>query len=218
MAKKVGLGFLAFMCGTMSLAGISSFFRDLTTNPGIAVSEFIMAILFGAATIFIILKMFSRRIRIIPESRKFSRGSKLPIVPNAGLVLMPGEVCHIAEKAQIGKLKTVIGSVQRSSGTRVHGVFGVTSYRGSSRSRETNEDIIDKSSGMLYVTNRRIVMAAPKYGFEEPLEAVTAVTPYANSFDIQMRHNNYTVFVREPAYLSSVLQAAVSMKIRAINR
>lgn len=217
MRKKVGLGFLALMCGTMSLAGFSTFFNDLVSNPGAAMSDLVMALLFGAITVFIILKLFGRRIRVIPESRKYSPGNKLPIVPSAGLILAQGEVCHIADKAQIGALKTIKGSVRKSSGTSVYGLFG-TSYSGSSRSRSTSEDVIDKSAGMLYVTNKRIVMAAPKYGFEEPLESVTAVTPYANSFDIQLKRGNYTIFVREPVYASSVLQAAVSLKVRGAMR
>ena len=209
MVKRVGLGFLAFMCGTMFLAGVSTFLDNLFTNPARAMSDLAVTAVFGALTVFIILKLFGRRIRVIPETRKYLPGSKLPIVPNAGLVLMPGEVCHIAEKAQAGVLKTVTGSVRRSSGTRVRGLLG-TSYSGASRSRSTSEDVIDRSSGMLYVTNKRIVIAAPKYGFEAPLELVTSVTPYANSFDLQMKRGNYTIFVREPVYTSSVLQAAVS--------
>ena len=168
MVKRVGLGFLAFMCGTMFLAGVSTFLDNLFTNPARAMSDLAVTAVFGALTVFIILKLFGRRIRVIPETRKYLPGSKLPIVPNAGLVLMPGEVCHIAEKAQAGVLKTVTGSVRRSSGTRVRGLLG-TSYSGASRSRSTSEDVIDRSSGMLYVTNKRIVIAAPKYGFEAPL-------------------------------------------------
>ena len=216
-SKKFGFSFLAFMCGVTAITGLCAFFSDLVSSPRTAANDLIVFVLFGTITLFALLKLFGRKVRLIPESRKYSPGSKLPVVSNSGLTVYPGEICHIAERVQIGVLTTVKGTVRKSSGTRVRGLSGI-SYSGSSRSQTVNKDVLDKNPGTLYVTNRRIVVASSKYGFAEPLESVTAVTPYANSFDVQLKRGNYTIFVRDPLYISSVLQSAISLKVRGTSR
>ena len=204
---KRGLwGFLTFTCAMMALAGISAFSTDQNST------DLILGILFIPLTALCARKFFRPESRFFPERRTYIPGSPLPIVPSPGLVLAHGEICHLAERVKVGRLKTVrTGTVTSHSGGGIRVAKGFSIRSGTSVSRSILKDVLDTTPGTLYVSNRRIVAASPKYNFDKPLSALSSYTMYTDGFALQFGKETFTVLVKEPIYAMDVLLTAVSV-------
>lgn len=205
--KKLWI-FLTFFCGITVFAGISAFFRTVATEGAKAVPNFILGLICIPLTILCAHKLLQPA-RHIPESRVYNPGAPLPIVSSGTLFLSPGEVCHINESAKSGKLKTITtGYTGGSAGVSVRVAKGLTLHSGSTRGTPVRKSVMDTSGGTFYVTNKRIVMISPKYGFDKPLSSISGIKMYTDGFSIQAGSSHYTILLKEPLYVANVLIAA----------
>lgn len=202
-----GWGVLTFICGNLAAIGIGSI-----TAPG-GSQNFLIGII--CAALMCLCAKKAGGIRFLPESRKYTPGDPLPITVCPGLLLTDGEICHICENIKIGKIKNVsVGSVSSRSGGSVRIARELSIHSGSSRSRTIRADVFDASNGKLYVTNKRVVAASPKYSFNERLSSIATISLYSDGFALQFGSKNYTIIVREPTYVATVMQIAAQASIQ----
>lgn len=203
-----GWGFLAFICGNLAAIGIGS-----VSTPG-GLQNLLVGIVFAALTILFIKKA-GGSVRILPESRKYNPGDPLPITACPGLFLEKDEIGHLCEKVQIGKVKNVsTGSVTTHSGGSVRVARGLSVHSGTSYTTTKRADVLDKSAGTLYVTNKRIIGASPKYSFNQKHSSLTSVKMYTDGFALQFGSKSYTILTSDPVYVSVILQIANRMNVR----
>lgn len=142
-----------------------------------------------------------------PAILEFTPGSELPIVPAAGLLLAPQEVCHICMPAQSVKLKqAVVGYSGGHGSMSVRVARGVTLRTGSSRGTPIRDTVMEKYPATLYVTNRRIVLVSPNMGFDKPIDSLTAISPYSDTIILQFGATAKTIAINSPEYVAGVIQ------------
>jgi hypothetical protein len=151
------------------------------------------------------------KFHLIPEHRSYAPGSPLPIVDPGNMFLASGEVCYAKEAAKSCKLKTqTVGYSGGGGGVSVRIAKGVTLHSGSRRSAPIKKTYLDKSPGVLYITNKRIIMASSTYPFDRKLSAISAITPYTDGFALHVGSAIHTVLVKEPIYVTNILRAAIA--------
>lgn len=107
----------------------------------------------------------------VEEVRNLSQADKIAmlesyIVHSPGINLSNGEVCYYAGPAQSYHTKNVVTS-RRSigSGMSFRIAKGVRYHVGGGSSQNVREDVVEKFDGRFCLTNKRVIMFAPKYGF-----------------------------------------------------
>lgn len=202
-----GWSVLTFICGNLAAIGIGSI-----TAPG-GSQNFLIGII--CAVLMCLCAKKACAGRFLPENRKYNPGDPLPVTVCPGLLLSGDEVCHICENIKIGKVKNVsVGSVSNRSGGSVRVARGLSIHSGSSRSRTIRADVFDASNGKLYVTNKRVVAASPKYSFNERLSSIVTISLYSDGFALQFGSKNYTIIVRDPTYVATIMQIAAQASIQ----
>ncbi len=97
------------------------------------------------------------------------------IVTKPKIILKPNEVCYFQKKAfAIHTKNVVIGNWRTGS----HSSARIGRYslgESSSQSFNTRGDVTEKSEGILFITNQRMVLNSPKFGFEIPLRKITTL-------------------------------------------
>lgn len=196
-----GWGALTFICGNLAAIGIGS----ITASDGL--QNFPAGIICAVLMCFCAKKTVGAR--FLRESRKYTPGDPLPVTACPGLLLSSGEICHICENIKIGRIKNIsVGSVSRRSGESIHIARGLAIHSGSSRSKTIRADVFDSSSGKLYITNKRVVAASSKYSFNEQLASIVTISLYSDGFALQFGSKSYTIIVRDPTYVATIMQVA----------
>lgn len=115
----------------------------------------------------------------------------LPTLQPDKLVLGKGEICHYVDVAVIITEKKEYIS-QRLGGS-YHMWKGFTVHSGGSHSIPIFEP--EYTNGILFITNKRIVFVAKKFGFDKKLDKLSAVTPYSDGIDFQFGDKTFALFV-----------------------
>ena len=143
--------------------------------------------------------------------KTFDPSQPLPVLFAPGLILKPGEICHVAETVQAAKPKQVtIGYTGRSAGVSVRVMPSVTVHSGGNRGRPIRGTVLEKYDGTLYVTNQRIVLNAAKYGFSKPLSSLSSYELYKDGVQLQFGSTSYLALTWNATYIIQVILAATS--------
>ena len=206
LSIRWGWGVPAFICGNLAAVGIGSAFSP--NGSGNLRAGIVCAML----TFFCVRKSSSGR--LLPEGRTYTPGDPLPTSVCPGLLLTRGEVGHLCETVKIGKVKNVsTGTVTTRSGGSVRVARGLSVHSGTSHSNTMRADVLDTSPGTLYVTNKRVVGSSSKYSFDEKISSLTSVKMYSDGFAFQFGGKNYTILVRDPIYVATILQIANRLSV-----
>lgn len=96
------------------------------------------------------------------------------IVNHPTISLKTGEICYFEKPAKSYHQKNaVVGRKSSSAGVSFRVAKGVTFRTGGGGSEYVREVVAEKFDGNLYITNQRIIMLAPKHGFDIPLAKIT---------------------------------------------
>lgn len=107
------------------------------------------------------------------------------IIPNPTISLKKGEVCLYEgeAKAMNARLVTESGdSVGAGFTWRISKHFAL--YSGGGKSKKVQKTVIDEYPGKFYLTNRRMILLAPKFGFEASLQNVNRLENSPDGFVI----------------------------------
>lgn len=121
---------------------------------------------------------------------------RLPILKTQRIFLESGEICHYMDNAVYEKEISRRKTVKKSGGYSVPGLFkGTRIHVGEAKYDTVTEKDFEHHSGILYITNKRILFVGDGNGFEEKLLNLVAATPYLNCIQLQMKKSTYRLFV-----------------------
>lgn len=115
------------------------------------------------------------------------------IVSNPGIIMREGEICYYQGKAVAMKIKNaVVGTVRSSQHVGIHGHYAY-SGQGMSVAQSIRGEVIDRSKGHFYITNKRFVLNTIRNGFEIPLDKLTGIEFYKDGLVVFSKGTSYVV-------------------------
>lgn len=172
----------------------------------------ILTILFGYLLLVGIVQLITRKkSRNSKKSRTLAPTDSLPIDTAPNIVLMEGEICHYCGPAVHIKTKNVVvGYSGGSRGTSVRIAKGLSVRVGSSKASPVRGDIQDRSSGILSITNKRIIFSGTKKSFDNKIASLSAMTPYDKGIVFQFGSTQYPLETHEAEYIYQILSRIVN--------
>ena len=126
----------------------------------------------------------------------------LPCISADKILLSKGENCHYVEVAAIVTEKKHIESKRDGASFRVF--KGCYYHTGESKSEPVFET--EYTKGILFFTDKRVVFHASKNGFEQKIEKLSAITPYADAITLQFGRKTYTIMLPDGVLAEKVLK------------
>lgn len=132
------------------------------------------------------------------ESENFSATEALkqlsPDPADVGISLGKDEVCFYKGSARSKKTKSIIKRYNRQSmGFSIRIMKGVSIRPGTGVSTPVRENVTETYEGELYITNKRIILLAPKYGFDVKRTKINTIAPFNGGFTLYVGEKNYDV-------------------------
>ena len=165
--------------------------------------------LFGVGWILDCVKyllIFVKEKSLSDAAKKIANGEPLPIVKTTGVMLANDEVCHYCKAATFVKTKNVvIGHSGGHSGISIRVAKGMSYRVGQSQSTAIRGNVQEKTSGVLSITNKRIIFSASKGAFDKHISELSAITPYKDGIGFQFGSNQYPLLTNESAYIFQIV-------------
>lgn len=136
-----------------------------------------------------------------PQAAQRIYAGMLPNLQADKLILNSGETCHFVDVAAIITEKKHYES--RHDGASFRVFKGFTYHTGDTKSVPVVEP--EYTKGILYFTGRRIVFVARKFGFDQKISKLTAVTPYTNGMELQFGNKTFTLLLPDGTIAKAAL-------------
>lgn len=136
---------------------------------------------------------------------KYSLESR--IIVNPGIRLYDGEECYYKGEAQAYHEKNVvIGRKSSGAGVSYRVAKGLSVHGGGGGSENIRGQVGEKYDGIFYLTNKRVILNAMKYGFDIPIEKLdSANVDPKTGFVFFSEGKSYTVLTKEVHKISSIM-------------
>lgn len=134
----------------------------------------------------------------ILESKEMSAADILKkVIPEAdevGIALAKDEICFYKGFARSKKTKNIVTRYNRKSlGFSIKIMKGLYVKPGTGVTMPIREDIEETYEGNFYITNQRLILLTPKYGFDVKREKINTLEPYDNWFRLYVGEKSYDV-------------------------
>lgn len=144
--------------------------------------------------------------------RNSSELKELPKIYCPNIVLKKDEVCYYEGDAYSYKMKNIIARYERQGGSRgIRIAKGITIGRSSGVNTPIRENVVEKYPAKFYITNKRIILVASKYGFDLSVNKITSLKNYADAFEFFCGEKTYTVMTNDVKYIIKLCQL-ISLK------
>lgn len=138
-------------------------------------------------------------------------GKPLPEVRSKGAIIAPGEICHYSNPATFVKTKNVVvGQSSTHNGASIRVAKGMSFRMGESHSRTIRGNVQEKTSGILTVTNKRIVFSANKGAFDKPISSLSSITPYKDGIGFQFGSQQFPLLTADAQYIYQIVSRVVN--------
>lgn len=143
-------------------------------------------------------------VSILPEvARQAILQGKLPRLNTNNIFLKTGEYCCYIDKTILMVNKTK--KIYQHKGGSAPGIFkGTRVTWGSGHPVEYTET--QQIKGILYITNKRVILQAKTDGFEKQHRYLTAIKPYQNAVELQYGTKTYCLIVADGNLVYHVLK------------
>ena len=116
----------------------------------------------------------------------------LPILHIDTLMLTKNEVCHFAGDARFCKLKQqTVGYEGGSRGVSVRVAKGISFRFGNFRGHNIRETVTEKTNGLIYLTNKKIVFSAIRNSGVIKYKEIINLNAFENLLQIQTNEKTY---------------------------
>ena len=129
----------------------------------------------------------------------------IPTMRTDRIMLRQGETCHFSERAVQVTEKTRKRYIGSSNDFSIRLCRGITYRTGRNKGRPIEETYIEKTKGLLYVTNKRVIFVSDKNAFDKNLNKMTAITPYSNAVQFQFSSKTHTLLVPDGQVVSTLI-------------
>lgn len=145
------------------------------------------------------------------RSQMLEKRLQSKVVKRPGINLMSGEVCYYQGKANAVHLKNVITGSNRVSTHLGSRLVGAYVGGGVSSSRNTRGNVAERYPGMFFVTNRRMVLNTPRYGFDIALADITTLDMLSDGLSIMSKGNSYIVETDDVKKIKNLIKDSNSL-------
>lgn len=157
--------------------------------------------LLGIGWLWDVLKTFSSMPSSCRITNKCAPLTVLPICTPNGIVLNDGELCHYQGPAFTEKTSSrIAGYTSQYTGGNVRIAKGLSIHSGGSERQAVHETLTERSNGILYITNHRIIFIAPKSAFDKPLNSLSAYVPNQGHITLLFGNHSYDL-ITDDAFL-----------------
>ena len=116
----------------------------------------------------------------------------LPVVNLGSLNLAKEEICHFSGNACSCKIKQeIVGYKGGSRGISIRIVKGVSFRVGNFKGHSVKKQIIDRNTGIIYLTNKKIIFSAKKNSAVINLRDIVALNSFKKILQIQTNSKSY---------------------------
>lgn len=129
----------------------------------------------------------------------------LPIINTDKIMLTKGEECHFAERAILVTEKVLKRYEGRSNGYSIKLSKHVTYRVGKNKGRPVEEITEEKTKGIIYITNKRIIFLSDKNAFDKKYSVLTACMPYSNAVKLQFGTKPFTLMLTDGGAFGNVI-------------
>lgn len=120
------------------------------------------------------------------------------VIYNPGINLKAGEVCFYRQPATAYHQKNVVtGSKSKGTSVNVRVAKGVSIKAGGGGSTTIRENVGEYYNGTLYVTNMRMILLAPKHGFDVMIPKITSLSPNRDGIQLFVGSKCHSVITRD---------------------
>lgn len=147
----------------------------------------------------------------IIESKEMSAADILkeisPEADEVGIALAKDELCFYKGFARSKKIKSIVTKYNRKSlGFSIKIMKGLYVKPGTGVTTPIREDIEETYEGNFYITNKRLILLTPKYGFDVKREKISTIEPYDNWFRLYVGEKSYDVITFDIDNIISILK------------
>ena len=133
------------------------------------------------------------------EKKKELETNGLPIITDETLQLTKNEVCHFAGDAYYCKIKNqTVGYEGGSRGTSFRLMKGVSFRIGNHRGHYIKEEFVEKTNGIIYLTNKKIVFTGLKN---------SSVIRYTHIINLGVAENMLQIQTEKKTYLFEIVDS-----------
>ena len=144
-------------------------------------------------------------------SPELLESDSLPIVQAGNILLTSGETCHYSGQATIQKIKNkVVGYSGGSSGVSIRIMKGMSYRVGAIKGKAIREDVAETFTGILTVTNKRIIFSASNGSFDKKIQNLSSIIPYKDAIEFQFGTQNYQLLTIYGIYIYQIIARTVN--------
>ena len=144
------------------------------------------------------------------KKREFS-STGLPIIKVETLRLTKNEVCHFAGEACFCKIKTqTTGYEGGSRGVSLRVMKGVSFRVGNYKGHYIKEDITEKTNGVIYLTNKKIIFTAFKNSSIIKYENIISLDAHEDMLQIQTEKTTYLFQIGDSFLFMVILEQIIN--------
>ncbi|MBE5820202.1 MAG: TM2 domain-containing protein [Clostridiales bacterium] len=148
------------------------------------------------------------------EALNIINEGKLPNIIATNLNLSEDEICHYMEKGYTFKEKTITtGYTGKSSGVSIKVMDGLTYRTGGSGSKAIRETQRTTYTGILYITNKRVIYTSTNECFDKTFDKITSITEAKDGVILQIGSSSYSIIIETPAEFVKVFNIAKQNKL-----
>ena len=128
-------------------------------------------------------------------------------IPNPSISLEENEMCYyIGEASAMHQKNIVTGHINRGTGGSVRIAKGLSVRVGGGASQTIRENVNEYYEGKLYITNYRIILLAPKYGFDLPVAKITQLIYMNDGLQIYSEAKSYSVSTNDVFKIREIIE------------
>lgn len=143
--------------------------------------------------------------------RSLKDDEALPVVNNSPVILQDGEICHYSSIVDWVTTKNrVVGYSGASQGISLRVCKGMSYRIGTSRGVPIRQNVLEKNSGNLSITNKRILFMSEKGSFDKSITKLSAIEPFQDGLALQFGAQKYTFMTDDGPYIYQVISRIVN--------
>jgi len=167
--------------------------------------------LFGIGWVVDIIRAFASIPNHDHSSNRYVPLSSLSVVPPTGIVLQDGEICHYRGAAYTQKnTSRIAGYTSQHAGGSVRIAKGLSVHTGGTNRQAVRETLTERSNGILYVTNKRIIFIAPKNAFDKSLKSLSAYIPSQGHIVILFGNSSYDLITYDSFRIADTIDGILN--------
>lgn len=129
----------------------------------------------------------------------------IPNIKTSRILLASNEKCCFVERAVLINEKIKKHTEGRTRGVSFRICKGLTYKVGKYAGNPVETKIIEKTKGLIYITNKRIIFVSEKNSFEKKYNSLTASTLFNEGINLQFSNKSYKFLMPNSFVLNKVI-------------